>query len=229
MNSLIALTPDGMMRAQADCLGWADTKLAQAKHELVLADQNFNALQRAKLRTQTATTMIRKARARITFYEKIKAALAAGYYIIPPFDVQVFAIRTDRASPPADSNDREWIKDANPRLLPVGEGEYVNPVPIRDCIGTEMVTKRDKTEVEQNIFQNIRWQDIDLPVRAIKPTVIEASGKALALKIFDALGIAPAYRSADPIIVGHIRRPGAPRYAAPLTFFVAWWLDYTDL
>mgnify|MGYP001595564560 CR=1 FL=1 len=30
-------------------------------------------------------------------------------------------------------------------------------------------------------------------------------------------------------IVGHIRRPGAPRYAAPLTFFVAWWLDYTDL
>lgn len=38
-----------------------------------------------------------------------------------------------------------------------------------------------------------------------------------------------ADRSADPIIVGHIRRPGAPRYAAPLTFFVAWWLDYTDL
>lgn len=228
MNSLIALTPDGMMRAQADCLGWADTKLTQAKHELVLADQNFNALQRAKLRTQTATTMIRKARARITFYEKIKAALAAGYYIIPPFDVQVFAIRTDRGPRP-DTDAKNWTNDQHPRLLEVGKGDYVDPRPARQQVDTETRKNKDGSEREVNIFENINWNEVDLPVRAIKPTVIEATGKALAMKIFDALGIAPAYRSADPIIVGHIRRPGAPSYAAPLTFFVAWWLDYADM
>ena len=113
-NSLVALTPAGMLAAQSECGGWADKKLSEAKHELVIAEQNFNALAKAKVRTNTAQTMIRKARKRIMFYEKVKAALDAGYYIIPPFDVQVFAIRTDRASP-KEFSDRTWEKELNPR------------------------------------------------------------------------------------------------------------------
>ncbi len=227
MNSLIALTPQGMMKAQEDCMTWVIQKLEKAKHELMLADQNFNALQRAKLRTQTATTMIRKARARLTFYEKIKAALEAGYYIIPPFDVQVFAIRTDRGNPLKDTGTHSWTNDANARSLPVGEGNYVDPRPTREYVDDTTETNRDGTTREVKVFENINWAEVDLPIRAVKPQIIEATGKALALKIFDALGIAPAFRSADPIIVGHIKRPYSND--APLTFFVAWWLDYTDL
>lgn len=52
------------------------------------------------------------------------------------------------------------------------------------------------------------------------------ASQALELKIFDALGIAPAYRAADPIIAGQIRRPDGK---GVLTFFVAWWLDEGDL
>jgi hypothetical protein len=225
MDSLIALTPQGMMKAQTDCLGWADTKLAQAKQELVLAEQNYNALEKAKLRTQPAKTMIRKANVRIMFYEKVKAALDAGYYIIPPFDVQVFAIRTKRELPLAETGNRHWEREVNAQKLAIGEGEYKNPVPLRVHIDTQTEEQNGKPR-EVRIFENIDWKDLDMPVRAIKPTVIEATGKALTLKIFDALGIAPAYRSADPIIVGHLRRP---ENGAPLTFFVAWWLDYSDL
>lgn len=226
MNSLIALTPSGMMKAQKDCMAWVIEKLEKAKYELVLADQNFNALQRAKLRTATATAMIRKARTRMTFYEKIKAALEAGYYIIPPFDVQVFAIRTDRKSPPADTDTRCWTNDINARSLPVGQGDYVDPRPIREQIDTEIQKKDDGSTREVKIYENINWTEVDLPIRAVKLQIIEATGNALALKIFDALGIAPAFRSADPIIVGQIKRPGNK---GMLTFFVAWWLDYTDL
>lgn len=226
MNSLVALTPAGMLEAQSDCLGWADTKLAQAKQELSLAEQNWNALNKAGLRTQPATTMMRKARARILFYEKVKAALEAGYYIIPPFDVQVFAIRTNMENPPAKRDANWWQRESNAQRLAVGEGRYVDPRPTRELVD-EILEKKENGQVQKHrFFENIDWKDLDMPVRAIKPTVIEATGRALALKLFDALGIAPAYRSADPIIVGHLRRPDN---GAPLTFFIAWWLDFNDI
>lgn len=41
----------------------------------------------------------------------------------------------------------------------------------------------------------------------------------------DSLGIAPAFRSADPIIVDQLKNP---KSGSPLTFFVAWQLDYSD-
>src|SRR5512146_188052 len=124
-TAVIATTPQGMIDAQSVTGGWVAKKLEGAKHELVLAEQTFNALQKAKLRTHAASAQINKARKRIAFYKKVQAALDAGYYIVPPFDVQLFAIRVKRGSgPPPDTGARYWRREEPMKALPAGGGEY---------------------------------------------------------------------------------------------------------
>jgi hypothetical protein len=226
MNAIIAVNPMQMQQAQATTTGWIGAKLEDARRDLALASETMASLSKAGLRTEPAKVMRSKAIRRVAFYEKVKAALEAGYYIIPPFDIQLFAVRTDRTSPNEVSRS-SWAKEQVGRSLPAGEGNYVNPVVGRHKIGTETEKRGDGTTYEVAIYRNSNWQDgIDLPIRAMKPQIIEEVGRALELKIFDALGIAPAYRAADPIIAGQIRRPDGK---GVLTFFVAWWLDEQDL
>jgi hypothetical protein len=218
-----------MLEAQQTLTGWIENKLADAKRDLSSAESVFNLLQKAKLRTQPASTLIRKARMRITMYDKVAAALAAGYYLIPPFDVQVFAIRTDRRYPSRKEATYDQSNvEADARRLPVGEGEFKNPVALREDAGyTETKKNHDGTTRDVTVYANTEFDDLELPARAMKPTIIEATHKALREKIFDTLGIAPSYRSSDPLIVGQIKHWN--RLHEPLTFFVAWWTDERDL
>lgn len=225
MNAIIAVNPQQMQEAQNTTMGWVSAKLADAQHELTLADETFASLENAGLRTQPAAALRVKAKRRISFYTKLLAALNAGYHIIPPFNIQLFAVRTDRASP-NERGERRWPNEQEGRTLPVGEGDYVNPAITRSVVERRKEGAGDKTH-EVVIFQNDNWQDgIDMPAMAMKPQVIDAVGRALQLRIFDTLGIAPAYRAADPIIAGQIRRPNGK---GVITFFVAWWLDEADL
>jgi hypothetical protein len=226
MNAIIALNPQQMQEAQAQTTGWIGAKLADAQQDLSIAMETFESLHKAGLRTKPAEAIAVKARRRIKFYEKVKAALDEGYYIIPPFDIQLFAVRTDRATPD-DDGPRHWVKDQRGRSLPVGEGFYANPAITRSQVDVRKDPIGEGKTRDVAIYRNDNWPDgIDMPVRALKPQLIEATGRALELKIFDALGIAPAYRAADPIIAGQIRRPDGK---GVLTFFVAWWLDEADL
>lgn len=226
MNAIIAVNPQQMQEAQATTISWVDAKLKAAEAEFDEASVTINALTARGLRSDGAKNIIDRAARRVKFYEKVKAALAAGYYIIPPFNIQLFAIRTDRG-PNFDRSDSRWTKEHLPRTLPMGAGEYRNPAVSRYKVDTETRVEGDKT-FDVAIYGNGRWPDeIELPVRALKPQIIEAVGQALELKIFDALGIAPAYRAADPIIAGQINRPD--KKGEVLTFFVAWWLDQSDI
>ena len=114
-------------------------------------------------------------------------------------------------------------------MLPAGEGAFVDPTPGRYEVASITKEKHDKSGTyEVALYENANeFNAVDLPLRAQKPEIIDAVQGALEAKIFDALGIAPAYRAADPIICGQIRRP--EKNKAPLTFFVAWWLDQRDL
>lgn len=226
MNAVIALTGQQMAEQQQTLVQWADARIAAIDQEQADAQSVADALQRARMPHGRALAGVNAAKRRRTFYEKVKAALEAGYQIIPPFHLNLFAIRTDQWAR-ADRSDSRWEKEAGPRVLPQGEGRYVHPVPARSAIDTEKRQRSDGTEYSVTIYENdAEWRDVELPVRALKPRVIEATGKALDLLLFDALGMAPAYRAADPIIAGRILHPGG-RHA--LTFMVAWWLDRADL
>lgn len=230
-TAVIATTPQGMIAAQPKLLEWCEARIDSGRRDLSLAESTFNALQRAKMRTQSASAQINKARRRIGFYEKVRAAIAAGYYIVPPFELQVFAIRTDRM-PDEEESENSRGNEHKARVLPVGEGAYVDPVPAREQIGTKTKIRdygSDKgKEYQVALYDNAdEFNAVSLPLRAQRPEIIDAVSGALEQKIFDALGIAPAYRAADPIICGQIIRP--EKYSTPVTFFVAWWLDQSDL
>jgi hypothetical protein len=166
---------------------------------------------------------------RVTFYSKVKAALAEGYYILPPIPHQTFAIRSARVLPPEKrSTGSQWKADEpNAQILPVGEGEYHNATVERQVVDT--VEQRDTKGalVTKNVWGNVGWKDVEFPFFPVKPEIIEATGKALSKKIFDWLGVAPQYRATDPMVVGCIKH--YKQYDQPLHFFVAWWLDVETL
>lgn len=230
MNAIIAFNPQQMADAQATTLSWADKKLAAAHAEVDEADEILNSLQQRGMNVTPAKRMLDKAAKRVRFYEKVKAALALGYYIIPPFDIQLFAVRVNR-KPTTNISTRPWASEGRGQSLSIGEGRFVDPAVPRIPNGSTVTESAplpsdlNRTR-EVQLYENGNWLDeINLPVRAMKPTIIDAVGKALEQKIFDALGIAPAYRAADPIIAGQIQRPEG----GTLTFFVAWWLDESDI
>jgi hypothetical protein len=77
-------------------------------------------------------------------------------------------------------------------------------------------------------------EEIGFPVQAVKPIVLDATQRALAMKIFDSIGVVQnggaggfVQRRGDPIVVGRLIDPrGNGRM---VTFFVAWWLNTKDL
>lgn len=227
MNTVIATTPTAMVAAQGQLVAWVDQKLVLIAQEFKTAEALIAQLRLARMSMKHAERTLDNCRRRERFYQKVKAALEAGYYIIPPFECQVFAIRTDRASPPEDVGRVERLNnDAKVPALPVGKGEYVHPVPAREWKfdGKE---KRGDQVVDVNYFGNTSWEDVEFPLMAMKPELVEATREAMEKKIFDALGIMPRYRASDPIIVGTIKHYKS--YTAPLTFFVAWWMDRDQL
>lgn len=229
-QAVIATTPTGMAAAQAKLITWMDEKLATIADEFKTTEAMLAQLRIARMATNHAERILDSCRRRERFYTKVRAALEAGYYIIPPFDCQVFAIRTDRESPPENvGRARHLNNDAKVRALPPGLGDYVHPVPEREFSFQD--ARKHPTEankvVTEDYYRDTEWKEVEFPVRAMKPELLEATREAMELRIFDTLGIAPYYRQADPIIVGRIKHYKAHKSA--LTFFIAWWLDREDL
>lgn len=75
MNAIIAVNPQQM---QATTLGWIEKKLAAAIAEQDEAGELHDQLAGRAMRVDHARNLINKAAKRVKFYEKCKAALAAG-------------------------------------------------------------------------------------------------------------------------------------------------------
>lgn len=228
-NAVIATTPAAMVEAKGKLLAWVDVKLQSCEEERQQAEALLVQLRLARGATNHANKLLDACRRRERFYEKVRAALEAGYYIIPPFEAQIFAIRTDRDTPPqeVDTDRTKWDAPKGLPALPAGVGRYVAPLAERSFDHDVKRTRTDNQVVTDNYYSNDAWREVEFPVRAMKPQLIEAAGRAMEALIFDSLAIAPQYRSADPIIAGQIKHYKANR--TPLTFFVAWWLDEDDL
>lgn len=225
MNTIVATTPEQMLAAKPVVLGWVLDRIAKAEADWADAEVLKTELVAAGVEPKRAVSIQNRAQRRVRFYEKVRAALDAGYVIIPPFDIQLFAIRTSKPQPKSEFGDHRWPSVQSAPTLPVGEGQWVDPQPDRE--ESHQVKRKNGAgnEYEVTIYQNGPWKDLTIPVRAMQPQLIRATSKALQEKIFDAIGIAPAFRSADPIIAGQLRSPEGKT----LTFFVAWWLDERDL
>lgn len=234
MNDVIAIarTPAEMEQAQNDLVVWAKGKLEAVRAELNEAQESLKIAQRSKWSTSRWQRVVGRARARMIFYTKVKRALEAGYYIVPPFPVDVFAVRTDRNNPSGTLvSSYKWTStealNQKPRRLPEGEGEYVAAEPevwMRDLSHTDAKGK----EISRYQHYAKEFREVDFPFTFAKPQLLERVSQAMKEKIFDQFGVLPKYqRKGDPIVVGQILHPMPNR--DPVTFFVGWWLDTKDL
>jgi hypothetical protein len=224
--TLVALTPEQMVPAQHDLIAWCDRKIAAIRAELADHETNLElATQHGWKRQSVANTLNRTAK-RIVYYEKMKAALEAGYLLVPNMPVDLFAVRVRRRKQAEQTH--EWRQQfaAQAEALPAGEGRYVDEALFST---TETYTEQDATgkTVTKRRYRSSDYDDVDFPVKLVKPVVLEAASRAMALKLFDEMGIVRVENGRDPIVVGRIIDPRGNRRRA--TFFVAWWVDTAAL
>ncbi len=74
------------------------------------------------------------------------------------------------------------------------------------------------------------WNEIDFPIQMARPKIMKAVTRAMALKIFDELGIFPEDKKKDPMIIARMKAPSTNRFARRyISFVVAWHLNTRDL
>ena len=227
--TVIATSPKDMEAGQRSLILWTARKIQMVKNELEEMRAQLKLAAEHKWNTAAWRTQILKQERRAEFYRKIKMALDAGYYIVPPFPVDVFAIRTTKEYPKRLDSRSSHNHDQLPQVLPTGKGRYVNPTPKREHY-TDTETQRDGTKREVDYWAAVEFQDVDFPFKLARAEIREATDKALGLKVFDTLGVLPRTRSPDPIVCGQIYYPAVKlwrNYEAnkAVNFFVAWWLD----
>lgn len=234
---LVALAPSDLLAAQTNLVNWCDQKVTSIRAEVADLRENIRIAKENKWRTATLQSILNRTEKRIPYYEKIKLAVAAGYLIVPNFPVNIFAARVKRAAPKDESREPgSWGTPSisvDPELLPVGEGRYVGPeTALKETSYKKL--ENGKPEVVRRFTTDGFIEEIGFPVQAVKPIVLDATQRALAMKIFDSIGVVQnggaggfVQRRGDPIVVGRLVDPRGN--GKMVTFFVAWWLNTRDL
>lgn len=225
--SFVATTPAQMELAQKDMIRWCDERLEREKVELADLERTIAEAQKAGMVTHAWKRRMSLSRTKMTFYRKVKSALLAGYYILPPLDAQLFAVRSNHYNPKGGYKSYQSEFEQRGERLPEGKGEWHSNWPGVNVRKFSETNKTTGNIVENRYWRPEFWKDVDFPFKLVKPEVIQAVGKALQEKIFDTLGVLPKYKNPDPIVVGHIGIPG--KSYSSLTFFVAWWMDLEGL
>lgn len=244
---VVASNPQQMQVAQAQMVSWVDKKL-----EIISAERNeaWNTLETAK-KNKWKAGPFKKVHDRLVdqhqFYEKLKAALEAGYTIIPNFeDIDIFAVRTAKEQP-----DRHWASqdarygkvipsDQASESPPVGEGQYVNAT-------AEYTQRKLQAKIDdkgQPVYVQQAWATdhatVEFPFKMVKPEILVATKQAMDHFIFDDIGCVPGRRRArrgDPMIIGrihchpHVHHKFQHRttYEKTLSFLITWFINTRDL
>lgn len=233
---LVALHPGQLEACQQQLIGWAQAKLQAERQKCEELKENVRIATVAGMRTELIIKHLNSATRRAQFFEKVGEAVKAGYYIIPNMPMDVFAIRRKTAPQKSRTNtyDKEqtWghhdnLQPIEPSVLPVRVGDYENPQLVEKYrTGTYADGGKDKV-FYQTTSDGFR-DEIDFPFALAKPEVLTATQQALALKIFDEIGVMPARREkrSDPMVIGRIRNPSRKHDRdRDVSFLIAWFLD----
>ena len=112
---LIALSPAEVPIAQTNLVGWCQRKIIDLGRELRSARQNLTIAKDAGWKRTQWVGLINRTRQRMIYFAKIKTAVQAGYLVVPNFDVEVMAVRVDRAKPPENARRGLGTKACPPR------------------------------------------------------------------------------------------------------------------
>ncbi len=237
---LVARNPTEMQTSQANLATWFRGKIELVALEASELSEALAVAKRNKWSTKTLASQTSRAMQRKMFYEKCLAAIDAGFTIIPNIPVDIFAIRVKRDKPLPNmqetrrENPSSWdtptVPDQKPQILSVGDGNYQSP--------DQLMVRRGKTEDVDNgkkvIVQTVwatEFREIEFPVIAAAPSVMSATQAAMAMRIFDEVGVSPQnQRKGDPLIIGHVLGPTNGYLGRKtLSFLIAWHLDVRTL
>jgi hypothetical protein len=236
----VAVNATEMQQSTAQIRSFLETKVAALQNEVNELAAALTVAERNKWAVKTYRSQLKKAEYRHLYYSKLVMALDAGFTIVPNMEVDVFAIRTNRTAWPKWNGNTgvsqygfnsasPSVPDETEMVMPVGKGEYRSPVQVFTEY-KDKVTKDGKEmyRVEQECQG---YSDIEFPFAAAHSVVMDATAHAMALKIFDRIGIVPQTGGklrGDPIILGQIvRKEGYTTKVA--SFLIAWHLDVRTL
>lgn len=228
---VVATNATQMAVAQKNLVVWAEEKVSALVAERDEQQKNLDIAKKRKWRFTPFTRLVKRLDARVEFYEKIKAALEAGYTIVPNFEeIDVFAMRTTRQRPRGNrvTSDARWPTTPQNQATnrpALGEGRFVNTEANN---ARRHHVKRDDKGFETN--QVTLWADsfaaIDFPFRLVKPEILEQTAQAMERLCFDDVGILPnrQRRRGDPMILGRIHlKEGLT--TKTVSFLITWFVD----
>lgn len=206
--TVFATNPAEMAQAQHGMVGWCQRKIDEAARQRDDFEANGLRVAEAGWPREAAKwrRQVVKAQKRVDFYEKLKLALEAGYLIVPPLPFQAFAIRTKRTSPKWQNLGQHADHQQQAEPIKAGRGHYENPFPEVNLHSDSRKDAQGK-EIVQRWTTPGDFRPIDFPFALAKPEILNATTKAMALKVFDAIGVLPRHRAPDPIVVGSIISP----------------------
>ncbi len=232
-----ASNPDEMVQSQHSLIAWCAQKIETVKTEASELEESYHSAVEKKWASNTLKKHWHLAVKRVQFFEKIKAALEAGYCIVPTFPVELFAIRTGKETPKwrLGSFSHSTVQDGYfhevAQVLPIGEGENKSDVPETSCSNASFVGKDGKT-IEKYNYHATAFKDVEFPINMANPKIMEITDRAMALKVFDEFGVLPSVKKkVDPMIVGRIIDPRPTGYNPKkvVTFIIAWHLNTSVL
>lgn len=239
---LVARNPAEMQAVQLDLAAWLRTKLKSVRGEI---DELSAALSEAAMngwRIEPLQRQLNKVDGQERFYEKVLLAVEAGYTIVPEFPIDVFAIRVRRKdvthhyeeTKGKRSNPANRIDPQHSDLPAAGLGRYESPVAKMRGQERQEDDGKGGKEIIKCAFTS-EWGDIVFPLRAARPLVMNRTAEAMALKVFDQIGICLPVRNAgvtrapDPLIIGQVlsRKQGYSQKC--VSFIIAWYLNLEEL
>lgn len=235
---LSASTPREMVESHQAMIGWCERKILVIQES---ARELRDAYEHAREKKWKSDVLKRHADLedkRLIYYQKFKAALEAGYCVVPNFPVTMFAIRTNKNKPVTGyaylTTSREKNFQQEPKLLEQGEGEYKNPNPvIIEETWNEREEQRGSYKAKTHPVWADAWDDLEFPANMARLHVMQAATRAMAMKIFDEIGFLPAdvKRNPDPILIGRLIDPRPVGYGPKKTvsFMIAWHVDTSTL
>ncbi len=236
----VAVNATEMQQSTEKIKTFLETKVTALDTEVKELSDALAAAEKNKWATKTYRNQLKKVESRRMYYVKMVGALHAGLTLVPNMDCDIFAIRTKRVNHPkwkgatgvsqhSFRGASPYIRDEKEMVLPVGEGDYRSPVQMFHEANRKV--QKDGKEMYQVQQYCDGYSDIDFPFAAAHSVVMDATSHAMALKIFDRIGVVPqgtarrGYRG-DPIILGQIVRKEGYKVAS---FLIAWHLDVRTL
>lgn len=126
--------------------------------------------------------------------------------------------------------DGRWNRFVQPaQLLAKGKGRYVDPAPHVITSEDTIPDGKGGSKLQVNQWPADHFDEVTFPLAMARPMLMTAAGEAMALKIFDEVGIArdSSGPRPDPILVGRILNPHKGRPA--VSFFIGWSFDPSRL